>query len=55
MINNSQQMQQEREIYLYVAMAECVKKGVDIESLRTLAYETGFTSNMLDKLLEELK
>lgn len=52
---NAQQMQQEREIYLYVAMAECVKKGVDIESLRTLAYETGFDRALLEKLLEDLK
>lgn len=47
--------QEERESYLYDAMKECVKKGVSMESLLTLAFETGFKRLHLDILVNEFR
>ncbi len=45
--------QEERETYLHDAMAECVKAGVSMETLLTLAFETGFKRVYLDALIKE--
>jgi hypothetical protein len=47
---SQQEAQQEREYHLYRAMMECIKKGVSIESLQTLAFETGFDWNEIQHL-----